>query len=105
MSVQNALLKVSLRSDSADAMEVRDTFLALSKRSDLTKTFATIQDDSEWYIADFFLDNVRFSAAYNDVLQEVKILSIKFEGTGAMNLFNASQDSVNGFFLAWAGSL
>lgn len=105
MTVQNSLLKIALRSESADALEVRNTFVALTKLENITKTYNTIQDDSDWYIADFFLNNVRFSAAYNETTTEVKILSVKFEGTGVINLFNASPAEVDGFFLAWAGSL
>lgn len=105
MTVQNALLKIALRDESADQVEVTNTFIALTKRADITKTINTLQDSSDWSIADFFLNNVRFSAAYNDLLGEVKILSLKFEGTGVINLFNASQAEVDGFFLAWAGNL
>lgn len=92
-------LNISLSQESNNSEDVLRVFLDLITRTDVTATSSF--EVSDWRIADFFYSGARFTAAYSELQESVRILSFKAEGAMPLTVFNASNDELEGFFCAW----
>jgi len=98
MAIQ--LLNESLSQSSDNQEAITETFLALIQHPEIKRSFTVSHCD--WKVATFTLGEVGFIAAYSEIQEAARILSVKFKGAKACNLTTHSIDTVEGFFLSWA---
>jgi len=99
MSILINSLNTSLIQESNHAEEVLARFLDLIKTEDVRSTATVTQAD--WKIGCFSYKNAIFTAAYSELQESVRVLSLRVNGWVPMTIMSTDRNTIELAFCSW----